>query len=205
MYLPPSFKVEDSERTWRLIEQNPFATLVAGTTITHLPLLSPVAQATKKLSGHLARQNPFVSATPDWAEVTAIFHGPDAYISPRWYEEPSVPTWNYAVAHVRGRVRWVRELKPLIAVLKEMAERYEPHDGTAWRFVLPEDLRREEDVLGAIVGLEIEIEGIESKFKLSQNRSDEDRARVREALGRERTEAKSLEIAALMEESERFR
>jgi transcriptional regulator len=107
----------------------------------------------------------------------AIFHGPHAYVSPSVYEEqPSVPTWNYVVVHARGSSRLMDEGQ-LRRTLDEMVARFDP---TGWRFDAPEDYARR--MLDVIAGFEIAIESLEGKWKLSQNRSSTDQARVAEWL-----------------------
>jgi transcriptional regulator len=125
-------------------------------------------------------------ANPQWrsfgeAEILAIFQGPNAYVSPAWYgSAPHVPTWNYVAIHAYGIPRLVEEEAALSALVAATAERYEPA-GSGWRFEgLPEEFRRE--LLRAIVGFELPIARLEGKLKLSQNRTQSERAGVIAAL-----------------------
>jgi transcriptional regulator len=104
--------------------------------------------------------------------VLAIFTGPHAYVSPTWYVDPGVPTWNYAVVHVYGTARWVDDAAFTRTHVETLAAKFE--QGTAAPWVPDYDVRR----LNGIVGVEIAIDAIEGKFKLSQNRSAADRAQV---------------------------
>src|SRR5207247_1816342 len=135
-----------------------------------------------RLRVHTARANPIWRAALAAARVTAVFAGPHAYVSPRWYQRPAehVPTWNYAVAHVHGRAHGPMPDDQLAALVGELAERHEAGAPEPWRFtdMTPDD---RDKLLPQIVGLSIAIERLEGKFKLSQNRSDADRARVRAA------------------------
>ncbi len=176
MYLPEAFRQHDSEAIFDLAAAYPFATLVtagpAGVQVSHLPLLA--RREGPVLRGHLARENPQVADLAAGTQALAIFHGPHGYVSPSVYVEakPSVPTWNYAVAHVRGTPRVVSQGE-LRAILDETVARF---DRTGWRLdESPEFLSR---MLGAIEGFEIAVHSMEGKWKLSQNRPIEDREAV---------------------------
>ena len=117
----------------------------------------------------------------DRAQVTAVFHGPDAYVSAALYGEPQmqVPTWNYAVVHVRGSLRALDDAA-LAAQLAALAARFERGD-SAWHPGLV-DPKLFDDLRRAIVGFAINVIDVRAKLKLSQNRSAEDRDRVEAAL-----------------------
>jgi transcriptional regulator len=146
------------------------------------------------LLGHLARGNPHWQALEAARETIAIFEGPHAYVSPRWYENhPAVPTWNYAVVHAHGRARLMGEAE-LHALVHALSTRYEAGAEKPWRMEdHPADYVGK--MLTAIVGFELEVEKLEGKFKLSQNRPA-DHAGVVAAL---ESQGES-EIAALMRE-----
>jgi len=110
MYIPEPFKAANSERLAALIRDNSFGMLVTAPDgipfVSHLPfLLDSSSGKYGKLLGHMARANPQWRHFASCDEVLAVFQGPHAYISPSWYLSPNVPTWNYAVAHVRGKDR----------------------------------------------------------------------------------------------------
>ena len=134
------------------------------------------------LLGHMARANPQWQAFDGSGHALAIFHGPHAYVSPSWYAEPAtaVPTWNYAVAHVHGRVELMRDTAETRALLEEMIARYEAGRAQPWRLQL--EGRALQAMLDAIVGFRLAVERIDVKLKLSQNRSVADRERVTAAL-----------------------
>lgn len=185
MYLPPAFNVRDPEKVARFIEQYSFATVVslAGMTpfASHLPLLWEGESS--RLVGHMARANPQWRHFGEGREVLAVFHGPHAYVSPRWYETtPAVPTWNYAVVHAYGRARVVTDEIWLADVVRRTVRFYEREGPGAWGDDLPDDFRRR--MMRAVVGFEIAITRIEAKFKLGQNRSRADVAGVHAALAR---------------------
>lgn len=134
---------------------------------------------------------------PDGQDITAIFNGPHTYITPTWYVGREVPTWNYAVVHVTGKLRWIREFKPLIALLRQMTNVFEGNRDDRWRFSLPDDLKSEEELTSAIIGFEIEVASMDAKFKLSQNRSTEDRQGVLRGL-ETRTDEMSRKVLEMM-------
>jgi transcriptional regulator len=112
----------------------------------------------------------------------AVFQAAHAYVSPSWYGEPekAVPTWNYAVVHVHGRVELVEDRAATLAILNEMIDRFESGRTAPWRLQL---VGRELDAMvNAIVAFRLAIERVDTKLKLSQNRSAVDRQRVVEAL-----------------------
>jgi transcriptional regulator len=100
MYLPPKFKNENQTEIIEIIEKYPLATIISpGPFISHLPLVIDPSSRDMILLGHLARANPHWKVLKD-SQVTAVFHGPNTYITPKWYVVNNVPTWNYAVVHI---------------------------------------------------------------------------------------------------------
>jgi transcriptional regulator len=187
MYIPDAFAVDDLRTLGALIADHGFATLVSagadGLQATHVPVMYEPARGPQgTLVAHLARSNPHAAAM-DGAAVLAIFSGPHGYISPSWYAtHPSVPTWNYAVVHVHGRARLISDARRLDEIVRTLVEQYESGRTGRWSMDgLPD--RYMHGMLNAIVGVEIEVEKIEGKHKLSQNRDAEDRRRVIAALG----------------------
>lgn len=174
LYVPPHFRVDDVDELHRFIEHNAFATLVSsgasGLHVSHIPLLPERGPDGKlRLLGHVARGNAQWEALEGASQVLAIFHGPHAYVSPGWYEtHPSVPTWNYAVVHAHARARLMDEAQ-LHDLLMRLSAAYELSRPKPWRMAeLPVDYVA--TMLKAIVGFELEVERLEGKFKLSQNR-----------------------------------
>ncbi|MBU1222950.1 MAG: FMN-binding negative transcriptional regulator [Gammaproteobacteria bacterium] len=180
MYIPEHFKEENLERIAALIRDNAFGMLITAPQgqpfVSHLPFLFERSGAQGKLLGHMARANPHWQHFSDGADVLVVFHGPHAYVSPSWYASPGVPTWNYAVAHLRGKPRRIETESELEALLERQTHVYEQHMPNPWKPNLTGERRTK--LLGMIVGFEIEISDIQGKFKLGQNRSAEDRLRV---------------------------
>jgi transcriptional regulator len=191
MYQPGHgrFRVDDPAALLAELSAIVPATLVSvgpdGFRTTILPMLFDADDGPDgMLRGHLARGNPHwreleaASATAAGAQALAIFDGPDAYISPAWYEEKQrtgkvVPTWNYVTVQVHGTITTRHELEWLVPHVGRLVERHERGRAEPWKLSdAPESY-----VAGqarAIVGVELRIERIEAKAKLSQNRSDAD-------------------------------
>jgi transcriptional regulator len=181
MYIPDHFKEDNLERVSALIQGGSFGMLITAPQgqpfVSHLPFLFERSLgAHGKLLGHMARANPHWQHFSDGADVLVVFQGPHAYISPSWYVSPGVPTWNYAVVHLRGKPRLIESEPELESLLERQTQVYEQHMPSPWTPKLGGEWRTK--LLGMIVGFEIEISDIQAKFKLSQNRSVEDRLRV---------------------------
>jgi transcriptional regulator len=169
------------------------ATLVTagpeGMRTTILPMLfDPADGEHGTLRGHVARGNPHWREVADdgGTEAIAIFNGPDAYISPAWYEEKRltgkvVPTWNYTTVVAHGRLTLHHEPDWLIPHVRRLVERHEAARDEPWSV---DDAPADFVTLQAkaIVGLELHIERIDAKRKLTQNRSQADFDGVVEAL-----------------------
>jgi len=199
-YVPRHFRVDDPAALEAFVAANAFGTLVsagaAGLSVSHLPFLPERGgEGRLRLLGHVARANAHWQELEGAGEVLVIFPGPHAYVSPSWYaNHPSVPTWNYAVVHARGRARLLPP-EALPGLLDRLSRAYEDARPSPWRMAdLPADYTAR--MLPAIVGFEVAVERLEGKFKLSQNRRPEDIDGVAAALGREG----QPELAALMRE-----
>jgi transcriptional regulator len=182
MYIPKAFYVSDQQVLGEFIERHSFATLVSMVDgkpfATHLPLLLDRMRSTYgTLLGHVARANPQWHAFDGQQEALAIFQGPHAYVSPSWYAtSPAVPTWNYTAVHVYGVPRVIDDEHAFADLLDRLIAFYEAGMPTPWPGILPADFRA--TLMKGIVGFVMDIDRIEGKFKLSQNRSREDQRRV---------------------------
>ncbi|MEO5829295.1 MAG: FMN-binding negative transcriptional regulator [Rhodanobacter sp.] len=203
MYTPKHFEETRAEVLHGLIRAYPFATVVANTANGFAANHLPFELVDGVLHGHVARGNELVLM--DGAEVLLVFRGPDGYISPNWYPSKhetgrEVPTWNYAVLHVHGRLRVIDDATWLRALLERLTDRHEADQPQPWKVTdAPED--HIEKSLHAVVGLEVVIERIDGKFKLSQNHPERNRAGVIAGL-RQRDGDGDVELAALMAEQE---
>ena len=186
MYNPPHFRIDDRTVAGEFIDRHGFAVLVSddngAPTASHLPLLLDRDVGPRgRLVGHMARPNPqWKTLRPD-REVLAIFAGPHAYISPSWYTvSPAVPTWNYATVHAYGLPKLIEDEAAVRALLRRTVDKYEGGRPRPWTMDLPEDYLR--NMMRGIVAFELQLTRVETKFKLNQNRSAEDRAAVIAAL-----------------------
>ncbi|MFK2879135.1 FMN-binding negative transcriptional regulator [Rhodanobacter hydrolyticus] len=180
MYMPKSFVETRPEALHGLIRDYPFATVVASTAGGVVANHFPLEWVKGALHGHVARGNEL--ARMDGAEVMAIFQGPQGYVSPNWYPTKAethreVPTWNYAVVHVRGRLKIVEDAIWLRALLECLTDHHEAAEPQPWHVGdAPDD--HVEKLMQAIVGIEIAVEHVEGKFKLSQNHPERNRLGV---------------------------
>ncbi|HEY7378348.1 MAG TPA: FMN-binding negative transcriptional regulator [Steroidobacteraceae bacterium] len=172
MYVPEHFRAADLSHLDWLAQHDAFGTLVSTVEgvpfASHVPVLYRREEQRVTLTGHWARPN------PQWRgieEQRALFilHGPHTYISPRWYVEPRqhVPTWNYAVAHLYGRIRLVEERAQLLQIVTALADKYESGQPDAWSVSAADP--RVLEMLRGIVGFELEVDEVQLKFKLNQN------------------------------------
>lgn len=180
LYTPNHFIGSDADAL-ALMREHSFATLIttagAEPQITHLPLLWEEGGAHGVLLGHMARANPQWQAFAQ-GHTIAVFHGPHAYISPSWYAQPAqnVPTWNYATVHVHGVPQLIEDAADKLALIDRTTALFESGNATPWtREVSGERLDK---MLGAIVAFRMPITVIEAKFKMNQNRTPADRAKV---------------------------
>lgn len=203
MYLPKRFNNDDIEKSLQLIRNFPLATLISvGTNqtpyISHLPLVieSDANRNSFTLFGHLARANPHLQLL-NQQKVYAIFHGPQAYITPRWYAENDVPTWNYAVVHAQGPCQLIEDVPGILNCLKKLTQQIEGQKPSGWEFWLPEDLQPG-TLEKHIAGFQIQVETLQAKFKMSQNRSEADRQGVIQGLS-QLEDDRSKEVLELMQ------
>lgn len=197
MYQPAHFEQSDREALAALMAAHPLAILVTvgsdGLTADHVPLAYD-AQA-RTLRGHVARANPLWRRA-DGAEVLAVFRGPQAYVSPSWYPSKAdthkvVPTWNYAVVHAHGRLRAVDDADWLRSLVSGLTDTHEAPRTPPWKLAdAPEDYVQQ--MLRAIVGIEIEVSRLVGKWKTSQNRSESDRLGVAQGLALGDAEAQAM-------------
>lgn len=193
MYIPSSNAEHSPEVMFDFIEAHPLGILVTGSGeglfATHLPLLLDRTRGPRgALMGHVARANrQHTLPVGDGAESLVIFSGPDAYISPSWYPAKAehgkvVPTWNYVAVHVYGRLRYTSDPVWLREHVGRLTTHHEASRAMPWSV---EDAPNEyiDQMLRAIVGVEIEITRLEGKWKMSQNRSAADIDGVVDGLG----------------------
>jgi transcriptional regulator len=183
MYIPEPNRSPGQSRDIDFMRAHGFAILitVGGTEpiATHLPLLIDEREGRVVLTGHLARANPQSSFS---GEALAIFHGPHAYVSPEWYGAGvHVPTWNYVAIHAYGRMKLLDDAARVSEIIDRLTGVYEGSFEKPWtRDRVPAELNA--NLLRAVVGFEIEVARLESKWKLSQNKPKAAQAGVAEKL-----------------------
>lgn len=192
MYLPSAFRQDDRAELLRQIGETSLATLVTageqGLQASHLPLLLAADEGEQgTLYGHLARANPQWRELAAGAEAMLIFQGPDAYVSPSFYPSKAehgkvVPTWNFIAVHAYGVAETIEDAPRLLQIVSRLTALHERERAQPWAVSdAPEDYVA--GMLRAIVGFRLPIARLEGKWKLSQNRTAEDRAGVRQGLG----------------------
>jgi transcriptional regulator len=206
LYTPPAFRVDDRPLLLDHIARTGLASFITvgadGPIVSHVPLVhEPADGGMGRLIGHLARANPQWQNTDVSKPAVAVFMGPDAYVSPSWYPSKAehgraVPTWNYAVVHVRGALTFFDDAERLRQAVERLTDHHEANRAGRW-LVSDAPERYVASQLKGIVGFEIAIASIEGKYKLSQNKSEPDRQGVIAGLARE-GDAASLATRALM-------
>jgi transcriptional regulator len=191
MYIPEHFSIKHSQDLHTIIREHPLGALITmgpdGLDANHIPFEfdaghGPLGQ----LTAHVARANPVWQQCKEGADVLVIFRGNESYISPNWYPSKhethrQVPTWNYEVVHVHGRLTVMDEEKFVRGVVARLTREHEVNEPRPWKMGdSPPDYI--DGMLRAIVGIEIEIKRIEGKAKLSQNREARDRLNAADTL-----------------------
>ena len=197
MYLPAHFTQHDAEQLHALMREHPLATLVTlhdgEVTADHVPL--EFDAATQTLRGHVARANP-LWRTAATQRALVVFNGPQAYVSPSWYPSKAathqvVPTWNYTVVHAHGTLRAVEDAPWLHALVSRLTDHHEAPRDEPWAVAdAPADYLQ--TMLRAIVGIEIVVDTLVGKWKISQNRSAADRLGVAAGLAEGAPEAQAM-------------
>jgi transcriptional regulator len=200
VYTPPAFANKNLAELHAFMERNSFATLVTRhvdgrMAASHVPLLlERDGSEHGHLLGHVARGN------DQWRDVMgealAIFTGPHAYVSPRWYEaDQVVPTWNYVAVHAYGPLEIISDRTEFLLLLRRLIDTYEAGIENPW--TLERSGEAVDKLLVGIVGFRIPITRIEGKWKLSQNHPVERQKKVIAALETQAGED-AQEIAELM-------
>jgi transcriptional regulator len=188
MYIPQPQRVEDRRLLHDFMDQFAFVDLVTvspSLRITHIPVfLDRDAGAFGTIHGHIARQNPQTEALQNKQTAVIVFHGPQGYISPTWYATTGnvVPTWNFAVVHATGKLRPIETREGLNDLLSKLIAKFEKYEGTGYDFSKVEPAYKY-GLMTHIIGFELEIELLEGKFKLGQDRSPADRQSLLQKLG----------------------
>ncbi|HEV2699525.1 MAG TPA: FMN-binding negative transcriptional regulator [Terriglobales bacterium] len=183
MYIPEFNRIEDQPVAVAFMRANPFAILISNNGdapfATHLPVMVSEANGQVIVRAHVAKANPHWKILEQ--ESLLIFHGPHAYVSPALYEiRESVPTWNYATVHVYGHGKILLADTDKHQVLSELILQFDSSYLQQWNSF---DEQYRSRMLNHIVAFEIAVTRIETKFKLSQNRTSAEQENVIQALG----------------------
>ena len=172
MYSPPYNRIEDRAEIVAFMRANNFPILITGAggnlLASHLPISVSEKENQITIDMHMAKNN------PQWKEffedeVLVVFHGPHAYVSPRWYEDKErVPTWNYAAVHAYGVPKIIADKKHKAQSQRRLIAALDPqwlpnHDALSQKYV--------DMMLDGIVNFEIAVTRLETRWKLSQNRT----------------------------------
>jgi len=209
MYLPAHFEERRIDVLHAFVREHPFGLLVTagadGPVANGLPFLLDAGgeAGLGVLRGHVARANPVWRDAAD-APSLVVFQGPDGYVSPSFYPAKAehgkvVPTWNYAMVQGRGRLRAIDDREWLRGFVARLTERHESARAAPWAVTdAPPDYV--DTMLRAIVGIEIELTALVGKWKLTQNRTMEDRRGVVSGL-EATTDERSTKLARLMRDA----
>jgi transcriptional regulator len=182
LYIPRPHLVEDRQLLHDFMDEFAFVDLVTSSPeirITHIPvILDRSAGRYGTLHGHVSRQNPQALTFDGHTPAVIVFRGPHSYISPTWYAKTDVvPTWNFAVVHASGKPKAVTDKTALHGFLAKLISKFENYDKSTYDFSkLPDSYTY--GLIAGITGFEMEIEKLEGKFKLGQERSDADKQGV---------------------------
>jgi transcriptional regulator len=208
LYLPPEFKEDRVPVLHAAIAETGLATLVTfgakGLIASHIPIfLDPTPAPLGTLYGHVSRGNPHWREAGPGYDSLAIFMGPDAYVTPSWYATKResgkvVPTWNYVAVHAYGRLEFFFDAARLEDLVTRLTQLHESKREAPWApSDAPADFLQER--LKGIIGFALPIARLEGKWKLSQNRSPQDRDGVIEGLRNEGGETGQA-VASIMEQ-----
>lgn len=191
MYLPKQFEETSTVVLFDLIKAHPLGTVVthSGQSLNanHIPLLlAENSVGEPVLRGHVARANPLLEDLAGNPETLVVFQGAEHYITPSWYvtkkeTEKVVPTWNYVVVHVRGMMHVIDDAQWLHQQLVDLTAQQESSRAEPWSVNdAPADFL--DQIKKAIVGVEMRIDHIVGKWKVSQNQPPKNRASVVDGL-----------------------
>lgn len=189
MFQPPHFREDRLDVLHDLIRAHPLGLLISqnesGLIADPIPF-QIVSDSSKNgtLQAHMSRANPHWKTLTEAPEqqVLIVFQGPQAYVTPSWYETKRqtakvVPTWNYAIVQARGRAEIIHDTAWLATQIRSLTDSHEADRTEPWQVSDAPEKFVEAQIRG-IVGLRVEIEQIDGKWKMSQNRPEADRAGV---------------------------
>ena len=200
MYIPSFNTFPDRSEIIAFMQRYSFGTIV--TTVDGLPLATHLPFLVKVEDDKLLIRSHFAKANPQWKAITEstsllIFSEPHAYISPANYEtEKNVPTWNYIAVHAYGKAQLLESVEAKAELLKHTIQTFEAGYLQQWD-ALPEEYKLK--MMNGIVAFEIEVNDLQAKKKLSQNRSELEQQNIIHTLEKS-SDTNEKEIAVYMKE-----
>lgn len=184
MYIPDHFRERDEVRIMQWVKDRGFATFCCIVTgqmeASQFPYLVIAQDESWQLEFHIPKANPLCAAAAQGHEFLILCHGADHYISPQWYGVPELPTWNFMTAQLRGRPQLLDNASLLTHLTNLCDHNERKYTGKAWD--MPAHAELAEPLLAHIQGFRLAVTQINAQWKLSQNHSEEERARLREVL-----------------------
>ena len=196
MHCPKAFEENRTDVLLALIQQHPLATIIShsqqGLEVNVMPVLVKQDEGKIVLRGHMAKNNAQLRALAHSETVLWVFQGPNVYVSPAWYPSKQlhgkvVPTWNYMLVEAQGQVKVFTDADELLRLVTDMTNEHEQQRVSPWQ-VDDAPAQYVQSQLRGIVGIEMEVSQLRGKFKLSQNRSDEDQCGVSSGTASEHAE-----------------
>ncbi|MDP9900715.1 FMN-binding negative transcriptional regulator [Variovorax ginsengisoli] len=203
MFIPDHYRCTDMTAALAWLTRYPFGSLVTAgrdgqPVVTSLPLVAEDdGTGSIRIISHMARRNPHAGALASGQSALLVVNGPNAYVSPRWYENPAnVPTWDYVGLQIRGRLKLIEDRENLLDLMRRSIAAFEATTDGDW--VLDEAPSAHVDrLIQGVTGFEIKVETLDCMQKLSQNKRS-DRPTIQAALRSSRTDYGPL-VADLMD------
>jgi transcriptional regulator len=198
MYVPRRYEQKETKEIIEFVKDNSFGLLVSNKSNrpigTHIPFLISQKNGIITLSSHISRGNEQKHTLTEGAEVLVVFAGPHSYISPQWYTQPNVPTWNYISVHMYGTIQII-EGEAVHSRLTAMVDKYEQFMPKPMQVKdIPEKMYND-DVRGIVV-FDITVTEVQAAYKLSQNRDEESYQNIIDKL--EQSDANGKAVATAM-------
>lgn len=189
MHIPSSFIEDNPETLLQIMRENAFATLVTSDenglpVATPLPFLIEQKDNKVKLLAHFAKSNSQWKHLEQNKTVLVIFNGPHCYISPSWYKNAGVPTWDYVSVHAYGTAKLFDENEKTAELIEKLSDKYEQAQTNPWKA----KGNYPKKMLNAIKGFEITVQDFLGKVKIGQNKSKDDLIGVLNALDKTSSE-----------------
>jgi len=199
MYLPEKFKEIDLKKIKNLIDAYPLGLLIICDNnepiINTYPFIYELVNGSDgTLIAHMSKDSDQYKLLTSCASVSVIFNGPQGYISPSWYESAGVPTWNYTTVQIQGKPKLIASSDVLVELLENTTSYFESEYANPWKYQAD---KKTSHLLDMIVGFEIEVTKIDAKFKLSQNRPQNDQINIIKKLSESRNH-QAIELSQWM-------